>query len=526
MPTMRRYDSGGMGFEVAANPLSRVGVFPYTKRSIGFPGWEADPTGVVSVYRPESELNNAEAIASARLQPWIDDHLMLGDPAVEPGLTPPEKKGIHGTIGEQVFFDPTDGTLRANLRLWSPSLNDAIEAGKKELSMGYRCVYEFQSGEYEGQHYDAIQRQIRFNHLALVDEGRMGPSVSVLDHAKYAFDANDLKEVSPMAKITKRIATAKKLGVAVDALPKYFGMDTADAAMLAAWNKTMDAEEDTEDAPAASDPAAALEAAAEVVQSFADPLAQLQESLAGLAAPAADPVADPSDMPSDDDMEPMTDAAGNAVMDPATGKQKMKKKAAPAAPSADGSAIAGEPASIGAADSAIRVMEVASRNMHTALKGTAAPATLTAFDAAIGKAKGSLKAIRERKKRRSSSALDAAIIKIAAMDKKVIPAMDAAPLTAKDFMASIAARDTLYKKVSPHIGAFDHATMTVGEVAKYACDKLDLKVPAGAEESALAGYLANRPVEAPRTAASFSMDSAVKSSSSASDFISGKPKAA
>jgi hypothetical protein len=479
------------------------------------------------VYRPEDELNNAEAIASARLQPWIDDHLMLGDPAVEPGLTPPEKKGIHGTIGEQVFYDPTDRTLRANLRLWSPSLNDAIEAGKKELSMGYRCVYEFQPGEFEGQHYDAIQRKIRFNHLALVDEGRMGPSVSVLDHARFAFDANDLREVQPMSKITKRVAVAKKLGVAVDALPKYFGMDAADAAALAAWNKAMDAEEDDGegDKGGASDPAAALEAAAEVVQSFADPLASLQESLAGLAGAPADPLAEPSDMPSDDDMEPMTDAAGNPVMDPATGKQKMKKKAAPAAappaPSADG----GEPASIGAADSAIRIMETASKNFHAALKGTAAPATLTAFDAAIGKAKGSLKAIRERGKRRSSSALDSAIIKIAAMDKRITPVMDKA-VTAKDVMATIAARDTLYNKVSPYIGAFDHSAMTETDVAKYACDKLDLKVPAGSEVAALAGYLVNRPVEAPRSAASFSMDSSVKASSAASDYISGKTKAA
>lgn len=328
-----------------------------------------------------------------------------------------------------------------------------------------------------------------------------------------------------MAKITKRIAMAKKLGVAVDALPKAMGMDGAAAAELTRWNLAMDAEEDDgEGSKGGNDPAAALQEAAEVVQSFADPLAALQESLAGLAAPAS-PEAAPSDMPLEDEMEPMTDAAGNAVMDPATGKQKMKKKGAPVAPSADGGPVAGEPASIGAADSAIRVMEAASRNYHAALKGTTAPARLVAFDAAIGKAKGSLKAIRERKPRRSSSGLDAAIITIAAMDKKV-SAMDAKPVTAKDVMASIAARDSLYAKVSPHIGAFDHSAMTVGEVAKYACDKLDLKVTTGSEEAALAGYLTNRPVETPRTAASFSMDSAVKSSSGAQDFISGKSKAA
>ena len=44
MPTARRYDGNGW-FEIAANPLSKVGVFPYTGASIGAP----DPAAQLTV---------------------------------------------------------------------------------------------------------------------------------------------------------------------------------------------------------------------------------------------------------------------------------------------------------------------------------------------------------------------------------------------------------------------------------------------------------------------------------------------
>ena len=39
----------------------------------------------------------------------------------------------------------------------------------RELSCGYYCDLDETPGEYEGQRYDARQRNIRGNHLALVE---------------------------------------------------------------------------------------------------------------------------------------------------------------------------------------------------------------------------------------------------------------------------------------------------------------------------------------------------------------------
>ncbi|MBG3014860.1 DUF2213 domain-containing protein, partial [Proteus mirabilis] len=72
-----------------------------------------------------------------------------------------------------------------------------IEGGKIELSPGYRCIYDFTPGEFNGERYDAIQRHIRANHLALVDEGRTGADVAVQDHSVITIDTKELIRMNP-----------------------------------------------------------------------------------------------------------------------------------------------------------------------------------------------------------------------------------------------------------------------------------------------------------------------------------------
>lgn len=184
MASARHYDHNGF-MEVRNNPISKPGIFEYLGSSIGAP----EPDRVYRVWRPEEELNNPETIESFKLMPWIDEHEMLGSP--EDGFTPAEKKGVHGVIGEQVQY--SDGYLRANLKVFTECHSDIIDLGKRELSIGYRCKYDFTPGYFNDEHYDVIQRQIRGNHLASVGEGRMGPDVAVLDHKEtFSFDSKDL----------------------------------------------------------------------------------------------------------------------------------------------------------------------------------------------------------------------------------------------------------------------------------------------------------------------------------------------
>lgn len=81
------------------------------------------------------------------------------------------------------------------------------EAGLKELSLGYNLDLEETPGVWEGQHYDARQRNIRINHLALVREARAG------EQARLNIDSRDpentLKGGKVMSKKTNPKAPAK-----------------------------------------------------------------------------------------------------------------------------------------------------------------------------------------------------------------------------------------------------------------------------------------------------------------------------
>ncbi|MEX9885781.1 hypothetical protein PR729_25210 [Providencia rettgeri] len=178
--TKRTYDNNGW-LEVTDNPISKVGVFDYLGAEIGAP----EPDKIYRVLRPPEELASEATINSFKLTPFIIEHEMLGKHA-----TPAEKKGIQGVIGENVYFDPP--YLRANIKIFSDVALSNIDSGKIDLSPGYRSKYEFISGIYEGQHYDVIQRHLRGNHLALVDEGRTGPDVAVQDHLVITIDTKEL----------------------------------------------------------------------------------------------------------------------------------------------------------------------------------------------------------------------------------------------------------------------------------------------------------------------------------------------
>lgn len=171
------------------NPLSKVGVFPYLGRQISE---DLEPDKIYQVLRPEEELNSQETLNSFKLVPIVDDHTMLG---TKPGMIPAEEKGVHGVIGDDVYYK--DGIIYGDLKIFSESLKEEIENGKKELSMGYFCDYELKNGEYDGQPYQAIQRNLRINHVALVDEGRMGADVRVMDR-QITFDS--IKEIKEMTK--------------------------------------------------------------------------------------------------------------------------------------------------------------------------------------------------------------------------------------------------------------------------------------------------------------------------------------
>ena len=159
------------------NPIIKTGVFPYLGRQISP---DLNPTQIYNVLRPEDELFKQKTIDSFNMLPITIGHALLG--SKDEGLTPPEEKGIEGTTGEHA--KRTGDKMTNTIKLYSERIKDEINNGKKELSAGYFCDFMPESGTYQGRHYDYVQRNIDGNHIALVEKGRNGSDVRVMDSAE------------------------------------------------------------------------------------------------------------------------------------------------------------------------------------------------------------------------------------------------------------------------------------------------------------------------------------------------------
>lgn len=154
---------------VRDNPLSAEGVYLYSGRMIGLPN--LDPDKLYPVYRPAEELE--KAAESFNNVPFIIGHEMIGE-----GATPYDQRPASGVLTNVKY---KAGKLYGDLKIWSEKMKDKILSGVKELSLGYKSVYERSRGVFKGQTYDFIQRNLRGNHLALVKNGRMGSEIRVYD---------------------------------------------------------------------------------------------------------------------------------------------------------------------------------------------------------------------------------------------------------------------------------------------------------------------------------------------------------
>lgn len=149
-------------------PIARNGTQQY--RGCEFGGPVAD--GIYNVQRPEAEVFDRAAVASFEGKPVCDEH-------PEEDVTPDN----YGRYMKGVCRDVRRGDgdlsncLVADLVIYDADLINKIEAGKREISCGYDCLWNPTSDSS----YD--QLEIRGNHVAVVDKGRAGHKVAIRDTA-------------------------------------------------------------------------------------------------------------------------------------------------------------------------------------------------------------------------------------------------------------------------------------------------------------------------------------------------------
>lgn len=133
-----------------------------------------DPNRVVKVYRPEDEIFKRSSLSTFAHKPVTMDH-----PAE--GVTPETfRRDAVGHVGSDVVRDGE--FVRVPLVIMDKAAIDAIEGGKREISMGYDCELVMDAGTTpDGRAYDAYQKNIRINHCAIVAAGRAGHACRVGD---------------------------------------------------------------------------------------------------------------------------------------------------------------------------------------------------------------------------------------------------------------------------------------------------------------------------------------------------------
>lgn len=174
----RSIDENGF-LHVAASHITKTTVNPYYGREI--PGWREaglEPDKVYYGFRAPEELKKSVSTWTG-LPLHIEHHI---DSAEEPA-----KLTRVGAIGAAFWNAPY---VDASLTVWDQNAIEAIEDGSfRELSCAYRYEPDFTPGTHEGVAYDFVMRNIRGNHVALVEEGRAGPDVVVADAAMHgAYD--------------------------------------------------------------------------------------------------------------------------------------------------------------------------------------------------------------------------------------------------------------------------------------------------------------------------------------------------
>ena len=150
-------------------PIARVGVQDYLGREIG---QEERPEEIFKVNRPAKEVFDRAAVASFEGKPVTEDH---PDEDVTAENYSQYTKGVVRDVRKG--SGQYDGCLVADLVIHDGALVRAIQDGKREISCGYNCLW-VPTGDHTLE-----QREIRGNHVAVVDKGRAGHGVAIHDNA-------------------------------------------------------------------------------------------------------------------------------------------------------------------------------------------------------------------------------------------------------------------------------------------------------------------------------------------------------
>ena len=202
-------------------PIARTGFQTYLSDEIYCDG---DTDTRVDVYRPPEEVFSRETLASFEGKPVTNNHPFEDVTAdnfkrYALGHVQNVRKGAGGD-GDKIVAD---------LYITDPGLIRLIRNGKRQISAGYCAV------DKKDNRGCVMQTRIRGNHVAVVDEGRAGRSVSIRDSKHIEGDPKMEKKKGIARVLARYIRDANpdelqdRVEEVVDALTEEKSADIVDA---------------------------------------------------------------------------------------------------------------------------------------------------------------------------------------------------------------------------------------------------------------------------------------------------------
>ena len=202
--------------------VTRCGVFKYLNQ---------DGTIRREARLPEYAFKK-DSLDSLKMIPVTNNH-----PTVLVDATNAKELSI-GSTGETINIDGENILTTVTINV-QDAINEIENNNKVELSLGYTLDLIDQKGVYNGQEYDCIQTNIKYNHLAVVERGRAGVSRLNFDSFECGMivDENITQERENMVKINidnVDVEVDEAVKRAFDSLNARFDSATAEADTLKA----------------------------------------------------------------------------------------------------------------------------------------------------------------------------------------------------------------------------------------------------------------------------------------------------
>ena len=141
-------------------------------------------------YRPPEEAFKTDSLASLQGKPITIGHKAFVTAGNAARVAP---------VGSVLSAGRQDGdNIVADIVVYN------LDTDSRELSCGYTLTLDETPGTTpDGQHYDAVQRNIVYNHLAIVPQGRAGIARLNMDGSQVIDEEDNSKEDNKMAEMTK-----------------------------------------------------------------------------------------------------------------------------------------------------------------------------------------------------------------------------------------------------------------------------------------------------------------------------------